>query len=192
MITRRHLLTAMGGSLLVLAGCTRKKTGDSSTTAVIPVTTIVDPQKAQASPLVTSHPIQFTDVSAQAGLHWTYQNGATGKHLFLESTGGGVALFDYNNDGLLDIFAVQSGPVPGASTSAEQNFSRRSVLYRNNGDGTFTDVTAGSGLDADLGYGQGVSVADYDNDGWPDLYITAYGGNHLFRNNGDGTFTDVK
>ncbi len=110
--------------------------------------------------------------------------------MFPESTGGGVALLDYNHDGLLDIFAVQGGPLPGAS-EGERHFPTRNVLYRNNGDGTFTDVTQGSGLEAYTGYGQGVSVADYDNDGWPDIYITAIGGNHLFHNNHNGTFTDV-
>ena len=113
-----------------------------------------------------------------------------GRHFFIESTGGGVALFDYNNDGLLDIFAVQGGTVPGVTPGAALS-GDRSVLYRNNGDGTFTDVTANSGLDVYTGYGQGVAAADFDNDGNIDIYITAYGGNHLFRNNGNGTFTDV-
>lgn len=101
-----------------------------------------------------------------------------------------MALFDYNNDGRLDIFAVQGGPLPN-SPPDDSVFSTQNVLYRNNGDGTFTDVTKEAGLLGPTGYGQGVSVADYNNDGWLDLYITAIGGNHLFRNNGDGTFTDV-
>ena len=123
-------------------------------------------------------------------MRWKFTNGATGRFLFPESMGGGVAFLDFNNDGLLDIFAVQGGPVPGA-VGKERDFPARNVLYRNNGDGTFTDVTQGSGLDAYTGYGQGVSVADYDNDGWPDIYITAIGGNHLFHNNHNGTFSDV-
>ncbi len=105
-------------------------------------------------------------------------------------TGGGVALWDYNNDGFLDVFAVQGGPLPGSVAGTDQ-YSTQNVLYRNNGNGTFTDVTKEAGLVGPTGYGQGVSVADYNNDGWPDLYITSLGGNHLFRNNGDGTFTDV-
>lgn len=156
-----------------------------------PVNSVVDPAQANAAPQLTRHPVRFTDITRQAGIQWTHSNGATGKHLFVETSGGGVALFDYNNDGLLDIFALQSGPLPHASTPEEKNFPARNVLYRNNGDGTFTDVTAGSGLDGYTGYGQGVAVADFDNDGWPDLYITAYGGNRLFRNNRNGTFTDV-
>ena len=190
MLTRRHFLYALTGGALTLAGCKGKFAGPSGAPAAVPVSTVVDPNAAANAPLLTKHPLHFTDVSGPAGLHWTYANGATGKHRFIETTGGGVAFFDYNNDGLLDIFAVQGGPAPGAGP-AEKNFPTSSVLYRNNGDGTFTDVTAGSGLDGDLVYGQGVTVADYDNDGWADLYVTAYGGNRLLRNNRNGTFTDV-
>src|SRR5579871_6340094 len=171
--------------LALLVGCARPKTVEHT-----PPTTVVDPQVAAASRMVTRFPVRFTDVTASAGLTWRFTNGATGQRLFIEQTGGGVAFLDYNNDGLLDIFAVQGGPTPGDRDS-NRRLNTRNVLYRNNGDGTFTDVTAGSGLDRDTGYGQGVSVADYDNDGWPDIFITSYGGNHLFHNNHDGTFTDV-
>ena len=190
MLTRRHFLYALTGGALTLAGCRGQSGRPDGPPPAIPVSTVVDPKAAAAAPLLTTHPLRFTDVSGPAGIRWTYRNGAMGKHHMIETTGGGVAFFDYNNDGLLDIFAVQSGPQPGAGPG-EKNFSTHSVLYRNNGDGTFTDVTAGSGLDRDFGYGQGVTVADYDNDGWADLYVTAYGGNHLLRNNRDGTFTDV-
>ena len=191
LLSRRSFFVTLTGGLLALSGCGRKTPPALSTSSAgVSISTVIDPAAAQASPQRTRQPLRFTDVSLPAGLHWTYQNGATGRHLFVESTGGGVAFLDYNNDGLLDIFALQSGPVPGAGP-AEKNFSRRSVLYRNNGDGTFTDVTAEAGLDKEFGYGQGVSVADYDNDGWPDLYLTAYGGNHLLHNNRNGTFTDV-
>ena len=190
MLTRRHFLYALTGGLLTVTGCRGKKSDPVQAPPLISIATVIDPKTAAASPQITRLPVRFTDVSAQAGLHWTYQNGATGRHFLLEDTAGGVAFLDYNNDGLLDIFAPQAGPVPGA-TGAETNFSKRNVLYRNNGDGTFTDVTAGSGLETIPGYGQGVSVADYDNDGWADLYVTAIGGNHLFRNNRNGTFTDV-
>ncbi len=110
--------------------------------------------------------------------------------------GGGVALLDYNNDGLLDVFFVNSGKLHEKSTNST-NFARREPsfwnrLYRQNSDHTFTDVTAAAGLDkAANSYGMGVAVGDYNNDGFPDLYLTAYGANTLYRNNGDGTFTDV-
>ena len=107
---------------------------------------------------------------------------------------GGVAVFDYNGDGLLDIFFIngaklknpmQAGDKPDKS---EPRFWNR--LYRNNGDGTFTDVTLQAGLRSER-YGMGVAVGDYDNDGHPDLYVTSLGGNTLFHNNGNGTFSDV-
>jgi hypothetical protein len=101
----------------------------------------------------------------------------------------GCAFIDYDNDDLLDIFLVQSGPVEPTSATKKRPFC---ALYRNNGDGTFKDVTQGSGLDKDLGYGQGAAVGDYDNDGFDDLFVTAYGGNHLFRNQrGTGQFKNV-
>jgi hypothetical protein len=130
------------------------------------------------------------------GLNFTHRNSPTGQKYLIETMGGGVALLDYNNDGLLDIFLVNGGklddPVRGVC-----NFSRRDPaywnrLYRQNRDGSFTDVTAAAGLSqAGNDYGMGIAVGDYNNDGYPDLYITNYGHNALYRNNGDGTFTDV-
>ena len=173
-------------------GNAQDKNSNVAAYKVFATASIVDPQRAASSPRLTHHPLEFRDVTQAAKINWKYSNGATGKHLFIETTGGGVLFFDYNNDGFSDIFAPQGGPVPGAaSKSAEQKFPQRNVLYRNNGDGTFSDVTVQAGLGASTGYGQGVSSADYDNDGWADLYVTAYGGNHLFHNNGNGTFSDV-
>ncbi len=191
-MNRRRCLLALTGGLSALIGCFKKPVAVTPPTpSVAPLlTSVVDPHTAETAPQLTRYPVRFTDVTAQAGLQWKHENGATGRFLFVEPNSGGVAFFDYNNDGLLDIFAVQGGPVPGA-TGNELKFNKRNALFRNNGDGTFTDVTQGSGLEQIAGYGQGVSVADYDNDGWPDLYITAYGGNRLFRNNRNGTFTDV-
>jgi len=110
---------------------------------------------------------------------------------------GGAALFDYNNDGLLDIFLVNGGKI-GSALHVPENFDRAAPrywnrLYRQNRDGSFTDVTEAAGL-ASAGngnYGMGVAVGDYDNDGFPDLYVTSYGKNILYHNNGDGSFTDV-
>lgn len=196
MLTRRHFLQTAAAIPIALAGCGPRSGPGSNETDIsivgpsITPTTILDRGYVSSVKLVTDHPIRFTDVSSIAGLNWKFTNGATGRHFFIESMGGGVAFFDYNSDGLLDIFALQGGPVPGASDK-ERNFSTRSVLYRNNGNGTFTDVTEAAGLAGNMGYGMGVSVADYNNDGHPDLYVTAYGGNRLFRNNGNGTFTDM-
>lgn len=130
---------------------------------------------------------QFVEVSKQAGIHFTLTSGGAEKRYIIEAKGGGgVAWLDYNNDGFPDLFFVNG--------STFENWKRgdspRSALYKNNGDGTFTDVTAGSGLDH-TGWGMGVCVGDYDNDGFDDLYVTYYGGNVLYHNNGDGTFTDV-
>lgn len=108
--------------------------------------------------------------------------------------GSGVAMFDYNNDGLLDLFFVNGAllrdPMPEGARPDKSDPKYWNRLYRNNGDGTFTDVTEASGLPGQ-GYGMGVAVGDFNNDGWQDLYVTALGGNTLYRNNGDGTFTDI-
>ena len=100
---------------------------------------------------------------------------------------GGVAVFDYNNDGLLDIFFTNGAEIPSLKKSNPSFYNR---LFRNNGDGTFTDVTEKAGL-AGVGYSMGVAAGDYDNDGFVDLYVTGFNRNQLFHNNGDGTFTDV-
>jgi hypothetical protein len=184
-----RLLVLLAVPVMGTGGCGRPGTQPVESPAPT-VSTTLDPGLAAVSPRVTQSEIRFTDVSAAAGLHWSYTNGATGRHLFVETTGGGVALFDFDNDGNLDLFAPQGGPVPGA-TGNEKRFPTRNVLYHSDGAGHFTDVTAGSGLDAFTGYGQGVAAADYDNDGREDLYLTAYGGNHLFHNDGGGHFTDV-
>jgi enediyne biosynthesis protein E4 len=137
------------------------------------------------------------DVNLPRGLDFTLQNSPTAQKYLIETMPGGVALLDYNNDGLLDIFLVNGGRVTSPMQTPE-NFDRHDPLYwnrlyRQNKDGSFTDVTQQAGL-ADAGdgnYGMGVAVGDYDNDGYPDLYVTSYGKNILYHNNGDGTFTDV-
>src|ERR1700738_101513 len=129
----------------------------------------------------------FTDIAKQAGLTMTNTfGGVTSKKYIIETTGTGVAIFDYDNDGWPDIFIVNGTKLEGfPAGKAPTNH-----LYRNNHDGTFTDVTEKAGL-AHTGWGQGVCVGDYDNDGWEDLYVTYYGKNVLYHNNGNGTFTDV-
>lgn len=132
-----------------------------------------------------SGPIQFTDVTAQAGIHFKHNSGAFGKKYLPETMGGGVCVFDYDNDGWQDILFVNSMDWPGHTGKASLP-----ALYHNNHDGTFTDVTAKAGLAIEI-YGMGCAVADYDNDGFEDVYITALGKNHLFHNQGNGTFVDV-
>jgi enediyne biosynthesis protein E4 len=129
----------------------------------------------------------YVDIAESAGLHSrTTIGGETKKPFILESTGGGIAVFDYDNDGWLDIFIVNGSRLDGYPPGEEPT----NHLYRNNRDGTFTDVTHGAGL-LRHGWGQGVCVGDYDNDGNTDLFVTYYGQNVLYRNNGNGTFTDV-
>ncbi len=128
--------------------------------------------------------VQFVDVTAKAGIHFAHNSGATGKRYLPETLGAGVAFVDIDNDGWADIIFVNGKDFTphGHRTTA--------ALYHNNHDGTFTDITRGSGLDIEL-YGMGIAVADYDNDGLPDVYITALDGDHLFHNEGHGKFRDV-
>jgi enediyne biosynthesis protein E4 len=132
---------------------------------------------------------RFVDVTRAAGLSFRYDNDASPEHRYVETTGGGCAFLDYDNDGLLDLFAVQGGPAPTDVPGVDRP-RPHSVLYRGLGGGRFEDVTERAGLAVDMGYGQGVSAADYDNDGWTDLLTTAYGGVHLFHNDG-GRFREV-
>jgi hypothetical protein len=139
-------------------------------------------------------PGKFTDVTAALGLHFQYISSHTAKHYLPETMGAGVALFDYDNDGRLDIFLVNGAPLTDPTPkgtipqkSGPQYWNR---LLHQKPDGSFEDVTEKAGLQGS-GYGMGVAVGDYDNDGFEDLYVTAYGGNKLYHNNGDGTFADV-
>lgn len=137
--------------------------------------------------------VEFTDVTAAAGIHFRHENGARGQKLLPETMGGGVAFFDYDNDGDADLLFVNSTWWPDDPRRTSQR-PPTSALYRNDtppgGEPRFTDVTAGSGLDVDF-YGMGVACGDFDNDGWVDVLLTGVGGNRLFRNLGNGTFADV-
>ena len=127
--------------------------------------------------LSAESPIHFTDVTDAAGIRFTHANGATGEFHLPETLGAGGAFLDYDNDGYLDLYLVNS--------------AAPSILFRNRGDGTFRDVTASAKVDNQGRYGHGVACGDVDNDGYVDIYVTNFGANRLYHNNGDGTFTDV-
>lgn len=131
--------------------------------------------------------VSFTDIAASAGISFRHNNASSPEKYLIETMGSGCGWIDYDQNGLLDLYLVN-----GAATrvySPQQ--ALRSALYRNNGDGTFTDVTVKAGVGAEGLFGMGVAVGDYDNDGFPDLLVLGYGGCILYHNNGDGTFTDV-
>jgi hypothetical protein len=130
-------------------------------------------------------PVTFTDVTTAAGIRFVHNNGAFGRKYLPETLGSGCLFLDFDNDGWQDVLLLNGTNWPGHAGP-----SSHAQLYRNNGNGTFTDVTAGSGLDAAL-YAMGGAAADYDNDGRVDVFITAVGGNRLFHNDGRGRFTDV-
>ena len=140
-----------------------------------------------AGSAIQSAGIQFENVIEQSKIKFTLKNSVSPQRYTFETMAGGVAVFDYNNDGLLDIFFTNGAAIPSLAKS-DASYSNR--LFRNNGDGTFTDVTEKAGLQGG-GYSMGVAAGDYDNDGFVDLYITGVNRNQLFHNNGDGTFTDV-
>ncbi len=131
--------------------------------------------------------ITFEDVILASGIKFQLKNSVSPQRYSIETMLGGMALFDYNNDGLLDIFFTNGAAIPSLDKSDPSYWNR---LYRNNGDGTFTDVTEQAGVKG-VGYSMGVAAGDYDNDGFVDLYVAGVNRNQLLHNNGDGTFTDV-
>lgn len=164
--------------LLILLVCLSGCTGSPS------------PAPSPTQPAASSEkPVLFEDVTARSGIRFVQQNGVVeSRPLFPETTPAGCAFFDYDKDGWQDILLIQSGSLHANDKAPRPH----SALYRNRGDGTFEEVTAGSGLDKDLGYGHGVAIGDYDNDGFEDIFITAFNRNYLFHNErGTGKFTDV-
>jgi hypothetical protein len=131
-------------------------------------------------------PVQFTDITRQAKILFKHTNASTGQKFLMETMGPGCAFFDYDGDGYLDIYLVNGGPLPGFRPGPDV----KNALYRNNRDGTFTDVTDRAGVGG-RGYGMGVVAGDYNNDGFQDLFVTNFGSSILYKNNGNGTFTDV-
>ncbi len=172
---RRRFLVSVSGAILGLTAAVGAALHQQALAEQTP--------KAQDSRIT----VRFTDVRKEAGITFLQDSTETEEKYYLETMGTGVAWIDYNQDGLMDLFFVQSG-----ETEAYQPaHPLRSALYRNNGDGTFTDVTEKAGVGGAGHYGQGVAVGDFDYDGFPDLYVTGYGRAILYHNNGDGTFTDV-
>ncbi len=149
---------------------------------------------AHAAPEAQIVPGRFVDITSKAGVHFTDRASHTAKKYLLETMGSGVALFDYDNDGRLDLLLVNGAPItdptPKGTIPQKTGPEYWNRLYHQKQDGTFEDVTEKAGLTG-VGYGLGVAAGDYDNDGYEDLYVTSYGGNHLYHNNGNGTFTDV-
>jgi len=141
----------------------------------------------QAEPQARAEKDIFSDVTAEAGITWKQFNGESPDRFLIEAMGGGVGFLDFDGDGLLDILFINGGETPrGKSPNPVRN-----ALYRNLGNGRFEDVAAKAGIDRLPFYGMGVAVGDYDNDGFPDLYITGYPASALYHNNRNGTFTDV-
>ena len=187
---------------VVVIGCGQKPTKEitppasetakapSQTQSASPTPALVQPTAATIAQPASekprpSGPIEFVDVTAQAGIHFKHNSGAFGKKYLPETMGSGVCFLDYDNDGWQDIFFVNSMDWPEHKTGKSYP-----ALYHNNHDGTFTDVTREAGL-AIENYGLGCAVGDYDNDGFEDLYLTTVGSNHLFHNLGNGKFVDV-
>ncbi|HEX8337918.1 MAG TPA: VCBS repeat-containing protein, partial [Pyrinomonadaceae bacterium] len=146
----------------------------------------------QAGPAPAPRPapaarVTFKEVTPQeSGIRWVHNNAMSPQRYLPETVGAGCAFFDYDNDGWMDIYLVNSGP----SDFYAPKPSPRNALYRNNRDGTFADVTDKAGVAGET-FGMGAAAGDYDGDGWQDLYVTSYGRNILYRNNRDGTFADV-
>ena len=169
-------------------GPTGETTGGMSTGVVAAPVYDAARRPITAGGFVKSGPIVFQNVAEQAGLtKWHHTAGTPQKRLILEAKGPGVCLIDYDNDGWLDIYLVNGSTYDALSGKTTPPHA---ALFHNNHDGTFTDVTEKAGVANDR-WGYGCAVGDYDNDGWPDLYVTNYGKNRLYHNNHDGTFTDV-
>jgi hypothetical protein len=150
----------------------------------------IEPSQSRAQQqkisLKDSKPGEFIDITSTSGIKWPARALAQGFDNLIDTMGGGGGFIDYNGDGLLDIYLICYTQAP----QSDRSFKLKDALYRNNGDGTFTDVTDSAGISNSM-RGMGMTVGDYDNDGWPDLYITGYSESKLYHNNGNGTFTDV-
>src|SRR5262249_49844286 len=193
--------TGLSISLLILslaviltAACQKAQVPatESNATRATPEAMAAASSSPSSTPTIPAQlkPVEFTDVTTQAGIKFRHNNGAFGNKYLPETTGSGCAFRDYDNDGWQDVLLINSMDFEGADQSGKK--PRRSVmaLYHNNQNGMFADVTASAGLAKPM-YGIGAAIGDYDNDGWQDIYVTALGANALFRNLGSGKFADV-
>jgi hypothetical protein len=208
-VRRKRWMGLLFAVLLCLAGC--KSTPPETPKTAAPSDAAANPSKTPPSVVASPEPvapraietnpepiaplarpsgaIEFTDVTAQAGIHFKHNSGAFGKKYLPETMGSGACFIDYDNDGWQDILLVNSMDWP-EKAGGHKSGNALPALYHNNRDGTFTDVTRQAGLAVEM-YGQGCTVGDFDNDGFDDIYITTVGSNHLFRNLGNGKFADV-
>jgi len=181
------------GLLLFNAACQKQQPAAGTTTATPTQSAIATPEASPSpSPQEPAKlvPVEFTDVTQPAGIHFRHNNGAYGKKYMPETNGSGCAFIDYDNDGWQDILLINSMDFEDSPQKGRKPRRSTMALYHNNQNGTFTDVTAQAGLAKQI-YGLGVAVGDYDNDGWDDIFVTCLGQNHLFRNLGNGKFADV-
>jgi hypothetical protein len=157
----------------------------SRVAAAVPIREALGPGDAPAQATVAC-PIHLRDATAETGIAFQHTDGSSGKHYIVETVTSGLASFDYDGDGLVDVYFPSGAPLPGTTVDR----TPRHALYRNLGNWKFRDVTEEAGVVC-TGYGLGAAAADYDNDGWPDLYVSNFGPKFLYRNNGNGTFTDA-
>ena len=163
----------------VLIGGARWRTAVSIAAGLLACLAVLAPARGQS-------PIQLRDVTEDTGITFRHTDGSSGRRFIVEYVSAGLALFDYDGDGFVDVYFLNGAPLPGTKIDVPP----KNALYRNLGGWKFVDVTEQAGV-GDTGHGLGVAVADYDNDGDPDLFVNNYGPNVLYRNNGDGTFTDA-
>ena len=162
-------------------------------TLIVALLSIIGCERLSNDPVVapiSTDPPLFRDITEAAGVAFVHQAGTTGRYFMPEMTPPGVALFDYDRDGDLDLYLVNSGDLDDRGLPRDGKTGVQNRLYRQDDEGRFVDVTASSGL-GDAGYGMGAAVGDIDNDGFPDVYLSNLGADHLYRNNQDGTFSDV-
>ena len=179
------LLLLFAFSIFIISSCKRAENAPATQQPAETIAVASPSPSASPTPPRPSGPVEYTDITSEAGIRFKHNSGAFGKKYLPETIGAGCAFIDYDNDGWQDIILVNSTNWP------EQKGAKSYLaLYHNNKDGTFTNVTGQAGLGVEM-YGIGVAVADYDNDGNDDIYITCVGPNHLFRNLGGGKFQDV-